>query len=186
MLVDVDSRDPSWRESILSLEVDELFPFGPSRPTLFDRCRWRNLEVKPNLDFVGDGCGDASRECRVEGVSEALPDLVEESSCLELDNDSSTIFGIGSLSASRCLSRTALTRIPDCVTAVALTDVRSPTPTLFSHHCSIALTPDAAGGHLYTRNAVPSSTQYTRRHLRSLACTPGCVNSTFLGITPAR
>ena len=151
--------------------------FALSRPTLFDRCRRKNREVKPSLDFDDGRGGVGSRDLDSSVASGLEPSAPEF--------DSSTIFGIRSMSCS-FRSRIALTRIPLAVIAVTFTEVMSPTPTLFSHHCSIALTPDAAGGHLYTRSAVPSSTQYTRRHFLSFACTPGRVNSTFRGIAPQR
>ena len=153
------------------------------RLLLFDRCRRRNRDVNPSLDLLagGDGGGGddgCSSRSRCGSGVRAGPGA-----------GSSTIFGIlsgtSSPSLNRSRSRIALTRTPDAVTALTSTDVKSPAPTLRSHHCSSAPTRDAAGGHLNTRNAVPSSTQYTRRHLRSLACIPGAVNSILRGITPA-
>lgn len=65
-----------------------------------------------------------------------------------------------------------------CVGGVAM----SPTPTVFSHKFPMRLFLVAAGGHLYTRNAVPSRTHSMRRHFRSRACTPGAENSILRGI----
>ena len=58
----------------------------------------------------------------------------------------------------------------------------SPTPTVFSHKFPMRPFLAAVGGHLYTRNAVPSRTQSVRRHLRSRACTPGAENSILRGM----
>lgn len=88
---------------------------------------------------------------------------------------------------SLILPPTLDTLIPEATTTPpSLEHVISPTPTFLSHHPSIALTPATVFGHRYTLNTVPSNTHSARRHLRSRACTPGCVNSILRGMIAMR
>jgi hypothetical protein len=170
-------KDDECRVVIVGRDVE-----GPSLAALEARFFLRKLGGS-SLERVGDGEDWASESFDAfDGCDDPLADanVGDVGDCADVLSTPSNFVRL--VSRSRSLSFSLAEVELTWAVGVAM----SPTPTVFSHKFPMRPFPVAAGGQLYTRNAVPSRMQSVRRHFRSRACTPGAENSILRGMIARR
>jgi hypothetical protein len=172
-------RKPECDETVRRLEDERLSARDVDCTSLAILLLLRKLEGSSReRDVDGDGEGWDTSPFGIGDEVLAHGDVGDDGLCGGAPSARSNFASPARRSRSRSSLFALLVAALACVGGVAM----SPTPTVFSHKFPMRPFPAAAGGHLYTRNAVPSRTQSVRRHFRSRDCTPGAENSILRGI----